>query len=332
MLIRGTETLIDVFPTDTGILIVRADAVLLQGRDGATQKTVSAPRPILSAAFDGTWLVVADAAMITVYSTALESHGTVLLTEGCYSSVLMDGGIFVCGPNEDWDRIFYTYDVKALRAIASSSQKFTYHGRPMRRVPGTGYFITVTTDLSPSDFYLYKVLPDGSDVLFVNESPYHGDFAATTTIGFDGTPATELIQVSGLLLRIFGDGCDAQHDSFTSGCFVKDGALGLLAPGQPYLALANDGAGRLFAVTNDGSTNYGYGPLCPGGCNVQLIDVATRTVVAQRKHQMASASFLAVRPDTACNMVAVGYSLATSTTTTTYAGYEVDLVDYGAAR
>jgi hypothetical protein len=28
-------------------------------------------------------------------------------------------------------------------------------------------------------------------------------------------------------------------------------------------------------------------------------------------------------------MVALGYQLATSTTTTTYAGYEVDLVDYG---
>jgi hypothetical protein len=329
-LIRGTEQLIDLFPTAAGIVIVRADALVLVGRDAAVLNTVKVPRPITAASFDGTSLVVADAAMLTVYSAALESQGTVLLTEACVSSVLMDDGVFVCGPSEDWDRVFYTYDIKTLRPIASSSQTFTYHGRPMRRVPGTSYFITVTTDLSPSDFYLYKVLPGGADVVYVNESPYHGDFAATTTMGFDANPAAHLIQVSGLLLRIFGDGCDSQHNSFTSGCFVKDGTLGLLPSGQPYLALANDDAGRLFAVTNDGASTYPFNPLCPGaGCNIQLIDVPSRTVVSQRKHLMASAGFIALRPDPACKMVALGYQLATSTTTTTYAGYEVDLVDYG---
>ncbi len=329
-LIRGTETLIDLFPIAAGILVVRGDAILLLGRDGTVQRMVPAARPILSAAFDGKSLVVADAALITVFSPALDSRGTVLLTEGCVSSVLLDDGVFVCGPANDWDRVFYTYDINAMRPIATSSQKFTYHGRPMRRVPGSRSFVTVTTDSSPSDFYLYQVLPGGTDVVYVNESPYHGDFAATTTIGFDTTPATHLVQTGGLLLRIFGDGCDGQHNSFTSGCFVKDGSLGLLPATQSYLALGNDDAGRLFAVINDGSPPYyAYSALCPGGCTVQRIDVPSRTVVAQRKHQMASRRFVALRPDPGCKMVALGYELATSTSPVEYSGYQIDLVDYG---
>jgi hypothetical protein len=329
-LIGGPEVLIDLFSVDSGILVVRADAVLLVGRDGIVKKTVPAPRPITAASFDGSYLVVADAAMLTVFSPALESSGTVLLTEACVSSVLMDDGIFVCGPSNDWDRVFYTYDVKGRVALAASSQKFTYHGRPMRRVPGTSYFITVTTDLSPSDFYLYRVLPGGTDVVYVNESPYHGAFAATTTYGFDAVPATHLVNLDGLMLRILGDGCDAMHNSFTSGCFVKDGALGTLPSGRTYLGLGNDDGGRLFAVVNDGSQTYAYSALCPGGCTVQRIDVASRTVVSQRKHLMAASRFIAVRPDTSCKMVALGYQLATSTSPTLdNTGYQIDLVDYG---
>jgi hypothetical protein len=327
-LIGGPETLIDLFPIDAGILVVRADAILLVGRDGTVKKTVTAPRPITTASFDGTSLVVGDAAMITVYSPALESRGTVLLTEACASSVLMDGNIFVCGPTNDWDRIFYTYNVSTLKPIARSTQKFTYHGVPMRRVAGTSYFITVSTGSSPSDFYLYNVLPGGSDVAFVNESPYHGDFPVSMTFGFDGTPAAHVVNVDGLLLKIFGDLCDAQHYSSTSGCFVKDGNLGILPAGRSFRALSNDAAGRLFAVTND-STSYAFDPLCPGGCNVQLIDVAARTVVSQRKHLMAARRFIGLRPDKSCKMVALGYEVATSTSSTTYGGYQIDLVDYG---
>lgn len=326
-LIGGNEVLVDLYVVDAGILVVRADALLLIGRDGVVKKTVPAPRPITSASFDGTRLVAADAAMITVYTPALDPLGTVLLTEACVSSVLVSGGVFVCGPVNDWDRIFYTYDVVGMKAIARSSKAFTYHGRPMRRVPGTDYFVTVTTDLSPSDYYLYKVAPAGADVTYVNESPYHGDFAATMTFAFDKVPAEHLLNLSGLMLRIFGDGCDSQHNSFTSGCFVKDGTLGILPAGGSYLAMTNDAAGRLFTVVGSGS---GYpSALCPGGCTLQLIDVAARVVVSQRRHQMAARGFIALRPDTSCKMVAVGYSLATSTSSFDYSGYQIDFLDYG---
>ena len=112
----------NLYPIADGILVVRSDAVLLVGRDRNVKKTVTAPRPITSAAFDGTRLVTADAAMLTVYTSALDSEGTVLLTESCASSVLMDGGVFVCGPSNDWDRVFYTYDIIGRKAIARASR------------------------------------------------------------------------------------------------------------------------------------------------------------------------------------------------------------------
>ena len=216
-----------------------------------------------------------------------------------------------------------------MKAIARSSKAFTYNGIPMRRIPGTDHFVTVTTNLSPSDYHLYKVAPGGTDVTFVNESPYHGDIAATMTFAFDKIPAEHLINLSGLMLRIFGDGCDDQHNSFTSGCFVKDGTLGILPANTFYLAMTNDAAGRVFTIVNGGSGYY-PSPLCPGGCTLQLIDVASRNVISQRRHQMASRGFIALRPDTSCRMVAVGYSLASSASSIDYTGYQIDLLDYGA--
>lgn len=332
-LAAGSELLIDVFAVPDGIVIVRSDAVVLMGRDRVVKKTVMAPRPINTAAFDGTSLVVADAALFTVFSLTLEPQGTVLLTEACASSAITKGGVFVCGPANDWDRIFYTYSIADRKSIARSSNKFTYHGTPMKVVPGTDYFVTVTTNSSPSDFFLYRVMPGGTDVIYVNESPYHGDFAATRTFAFAGTPPTHLVNTDGLLLRLFGDGCDSMHNSFTSGCFVKDGNLGTLPMARTFAALANDEQGRMFSLLRGttGSTSF-FDPLCPGGCSLQQIDVDARRVVSEQKHMMAARQIIALRPDSACKMVAVGYAVATSSSSSTdYAGYQVDLLDYGAA-
>lgn len=326
----GKERVLDAFVLNSGIIIVRNDALVLVGRDGVEKMTVTTPRPITSVAFDGTTLVTADAAMLTVYGTDLASQGTVLLTEACASSVLVDGGIFVCGPANDWDRVFYTYDVRNRRPIAAASKKYTYNGIPMRRVPNTNYFVTVTTSSSPSDFHLYRVEPNGADVVFVNESPYHGDFPATEIYGFAGTPPTHLVNLDGLLLRLFGNNCDSMHNSFTSGCFVKDGNLGTLWMTERFASLSNDEPGNLYAVVAGSGSSF-FDPACVGGCSLQKIDVASRKVVSQKKHMLAARRFLFSRPDTTCNMVVVGYEVATSTSSSSldYSGYQIDLLDYG---
>jgi hypothetical protein len=331
-LLAGSERLLDLYPIADGIVVVRSDAVVLVGRDRNVKKTVTAPRPITSAAFDGTRLVTADAAMLTVYNTALDSEGTVLLTESCASSVLMDGGVFVCGPSNDWDRVFYTYDIVNRRAIATASRKYTYKGIPMRRIPTTNYFVTVTVGTSPSDFNLFQVAAGGTDVTHINESPYHGGFSATEVYGFAGNPPTHLVNVEGLLMRLFGNGCDGTTNSFTSGCFVKDGNLGTLWSNERFASLTNDASGTLYAVVAQNGTSY-FDPQCKTGCLVQKIDVQQRKVVSQRQHMMGAKRFIASRPDPSCDMLAVGYEVApagSSGSSFEWSGYQVDLVDYGA--
>ena len=201
----------------------------------------------------------------------------------------------------------------------------------MRRIPGTSYFVTVTTASSPSDFHLYQVTSGGADVTFINESPYHGDFAATDIYGFAGRPPTHLVNIDGLLLRLFGSGCDGTTNSFTSGCFVKDGNLGTLWSGERFVSLTNDAAGTLYAVVSQGTTFYSD-PLCKGGCSVQKIDVQQRKVVAQRQHMMGAKRFIVSRPDSSCDMLAVGYEVSPpgSSSSFEWSGYQIDLVDYGA--
>jgi hypothetical protein len=331
MIASGKERLLDVFTTADGIIVVTADGVSLRGRDGVAKTTVKASRPFTTASFDGTYLAVADAAALNVYSPALQSLGSVLLTEPCASSVMVDGGVFVCGPANDWDRVYYTYSAKDRTRLAASSKKYTYDGIPMRRVPGTNYFIAVTVNSSPSDFHLFRVEPNGTDVVYINESPYHGAFAASMIFGYAGTPPTHLVNSDGLLLKLFDPGCTSTMNSFNTGCFLKDGNLGTLWPNEGFASLANDDRGMLYSVVSIGSTSYyGDGP-CKNGCAVQQIDVEKRKVVSQRKHMLGAKRILVSQPDPTCKMVAVGYEVTAGSSSSSFdwSGYQVDLLDYG---
>jgi hypothetical protein len=329
MVQAGKDRLIDVFTTGDGIIVVSADGITLRGRDRSMKAMVKATRPITTASFDGTYLAIADAAQLNVYTPGLQAQGSVLLTEPCAASVLMDNGVFVCGPSNDWDRVFYTYSARDRVRLAAASKKYTYNGIPMRRVPGSNHFITVTTSSSPSDFHLYRVEPSG-DVVFINESPYHGAFPATMTFGYNGLPVTHLVNVDGLLLKIFGDGCTSTMNSFNTGCFVKDGNLGTLWTGESFLTLANDGQGKLYGVVGTGGPYYSSDPPCKKGCAVQQIDVEKRKVVTQRSHVLDAKRILVSQPDPSCKMIAVGYEVTGTSSSYDWSGYQVDLLDYGA--
>jgi len=123
----------------------------------------------------------------------------------------------------------------------------------MRRVPGTDDFVTVTTDLSPSDFHLYRQ-PESGAAEYVNESPYHGDFRVTNVYGFDRSPATHLITDAGLLLNIYGDDCGSMASSFKSGCFVKDGSIGIPTGAQLFIGLDTDADRQVFALVDANSS------------------------------------------------------------------------------
>src|SRR5262245_27746066 len=113
LLLDGTQNLVAYFVVDAGVIAALDDRVVLVGRNAQVIKSVPFARQITAAAFDGTTLVIADAAALTVMTPSLEVGPSVLVTETCVAGVLVSGKRFVCGPANDWDRIFYTYDVGA---------------------------------------------------------------------------------------------------------------------------------------------------------------------------------------------------------------------------
>jgi hypothetical protein len=326
LLLAGTQSLIAYFVVDEGVIAALDDRVVLVDRNAQIIKSVPFARQITAAAFDGMTLVIADQAALTVLTRMLDIGPSVFVTETCASGVLVSGKRFVCGPANDWNRIFYTYDMGAAPPVQIGvSSPYTYNGTPMRRVPGTDDFITVTTNLSPSDFHLYHVDSTGKAV-YINESPYHGDFAATTTYAYDGSPAAHLIQSAGLMLKIYGDGCNSTMNSFNTGCFIKDGVLGTLRTGESYVGLADDAAGTVFGVVAAGNT---FDAPCKTGCAFERIDVATHTITSQKQHPFTSSYYfpLMTAPDPRCANIVLGMATSTDPFATT-TGFRIESFDY----
>jgi hypothetical protein len=326
VLTSGDDKLIEAFPADTGVLVVSANAVRLLDRSGTELQQLASPREIMAAAFDGTTLVVADKGRFVSYNTKLKELADGDLAESCASGVLLSKSRFVCGPANDWDRVFYTYDALSGMLLASS-QKYTYNGIPMRQVPGMDDFVTVTVNSSPSDFHLYTL--QGDEASYINESPYHGDFRITNIYAFDTSPPDHLITDTGLLLHVYGDDCSTKTTSFTSGCFTKDGTLGTLSGSQIFVGMDSDGDGTLFGLVDP--VNSSLSDVCTKSCLVQRIDVSSRSVTSQKLHSFAAGRIIVTRYDRIADKLLVGYMKGTGKyyiSSDPYPGYELTLLDY----
>jgi hypothetical protein len=283
------------------------------------------PREVTSASFDGTVLGVADRAMLNAFAVDLSPMGSWLLQEACASSVMVSGTRFVCGPKNDWDRVFYTYELTTGRLVASS-HKYTYNGIPMTRVSGTDDFVTVTVGSSPSDFHLYRTLPSG-EVTFLNESPYHGDFGVNNVFGFDGTPPVHLATFEGLLLRINAATCGPQSNSTVNGCFLKDGSLGTLTGAQRFVAMTDDGAGSVFGLVDPARDSFSDNA-CQSKCLLQKIDVPTRKVQAQKTYAFQPGAIRVMRYDPPSKRIIFGYAPPSPRFDQPAPGYTLDLLGY----
>jgi hypothetical protein len=326
-LASGTSPLVDVFVADAGIVIVERDAVKLVDRGGQVLQETSWPRDIGAAAFDGEHLVIADAAKLTTLDLAFGEVASGNLQEACVSGVMVSGKRFVCGPENDWDRIYYTYDALSA-ALLQQSAPYTYNGRPMRRVPGTDEFITVTDDLSPSDFHLYTVSSSGVPS-YINESPYHGDFGVNRVYAFDGSPPTHLVTHEGLMLRIHGANCTPDYYSTDDGCFVKDGALGTLSTGEYFLGMDSDAGGQVYAIVG-GDFYYSDESMCTDGCSVQHVDVASHTVTSEHAYTLDLGAVIATHHDPVSGAMVLGYRKAGAYyfEDDPYPGWSVSLLGY----
>lgn len=322
----GTSVLVDAYAIEDAIVVVLADAVLLLQESGDELARWDAPRPISASAIDGNQIGVADGAKVTFLDLLeLEELSEITLLESCADVVFASGGRFVCGPENDWDRVFYTYD-SASGELLASSMMYTYHGIPMRRVPGTDRFVTVTVGSSPSDFHLYELGLDHA-VTFVGESPYHGDFRVTNTYAFDGEPAAHLVTDEGLLLSLNDPDCLPTMNSFSSGCFVKDGALGTLTGSQVFVGMQSEGD-VLYGIV-DPTPGFAFDEsVCADGCVLQTIGIAEREVMQQATYHLDMSALVAMDLAVSSSRVLVGYRLSgESFSDSPYPGYRVELLD-----
>ncbi|MFO0560933.1 MAG: hypothetical protein U0269_23140 [Polyangiales bacterium] len=323
-LTSGSDRIVDAFVIEAGIIIVRPTLVVIVNRAGAVLRSWMAPREITAAAFDGTWLAVADRAMLNVFDTSLAMMSSTTLREPCVTAAILPGLRFVCGPAGDWDRTFGVHQLPSGAALAASG-RFTYEGTPMRRVPGRDDFTTVTTNLSPSDFYLKRLMPDNSIVSF-RDSPYHGDFPVTNVYAFIGDPATHVVTHEGILLQIYAPTCRGSTPPGTGACFIRDGNLGTLSTGQTFVGMTEISATQLVGIT---AMAAGFPPdsLCGAGCAIQRIDANTRTILSSGTLAAPSVQAISVvRYDRWTDRALVAYSLGRRFDPPT--GYNVELLSF----
>jgi hypothetical protein len=316
LIASGEGQLIAAFSANTGILVVLDSGVRLVERSGAELARWNAPRPLTAAAFDGELLGVSDGAILTGLNLELSSVSSVELIEPCSSAVLLSQHRFICGPANDWDRIFYTYDL-AQGALLARSLPYTYNGEAMRRVPGSDRFVTVTEHTSPSDFHLYLVGSDNA-ALYIGESPYHGDFPVENVYAFDAVPARHLVTHTGWLLAFDAPGC-APGEQPSYECFVKDGSLGTLREGQEFVAMTND-ADLLYGLAIDTTepSNPSY--------LLQSIDVAQRAVTSTAAYSLETYNIAVFAFDRPSGRVVVGYE-PDAEPSQPQRGYRIELLD-----
>lgn len=315
----GPEKLIEVFVTTAGVILVRSDAVLLLGRDGATKKSLVWPREIVSAALDGSTLAVADRGAVTRLTVpALTTVREILVAATCLGGVIISGPRYVCGPARK-DRIFYTYDLNTGSLLATSTP-YIDGGLEMRRVPGRDEFITVRQPSSPPH-ELWATDAAGRVVYVNSSSPvWVRDF----TFGFH-VPADRLITETGDLLKIHPDGCGP----WPAKCFAPDGNIGTLKGGQSFLALEDDGANRVYGIIRGDFTVSQ--PCVPASkCEIQEIDASTRLTLS-RKSDVLLAEMqkpVALRLDRMCRRLVFGYVKAASFDYSKAVGHRVVAIDY----
>ncbi len=311
--LTGTQTLIDLFPVAGGALVVTSESVLRVDRRGAVRASWRAPREITAAAWDGSNLGVADKAALSALDINLNVLTMTFLTETCGAAVAVSSARFVCGPDIDWERPFYVYDMKKGQLLAKSSRTFTYQGASMQRIPGTDDFLTEEA----GSFYLYNVDSE-SALSYIGQSNDPGQLVASATIAFIGSPVDHLLNENGVLLALRGSVPDG--GTTPPSPLVRDGILGTLGETQSFVALDRASADVVALVANEYAS-------CATGCALQHIDVAARTITSSRTRAVTAERVVLLRHDAPANAAWVGTSpnsIGPGGTT----GYRVELLAY----
>jgi hypothetical protein len=189
----STTEILAAFPLRSGLLLVRPDRLTRVTRAGAIRGEVTWPRLITGAVLDDQRLAVVDKAVLTTFDLRLEQLGRINLVESCAGVVPLGPGHLACGPANDWDRIFYAYDL-AGPSLLTRSSTYTYYGIPMFSVQGRPWFMTEDA--------IFGLAADGTlGALqgFISDRP------ATVPIASSGDPATFVVDVWAKVYKVNPD-------------------------------------------------------------------------------------------------------------------------------
>ncbi len=310
LLSEGLSTLIDVFATEEGVVIVVANEVKLVDRQGALVVSRPWAREVTAATFDGTRLVVADVERFTTFDTQLAQVGEGALLAPCLTAAPVSGSRFVCGTDDFDAPALVTYDVHTGQPLGQIGSFYGLEGRWMRRVPGTDDIVVASKNLSPQDFYLYRVLASHTPV-YLGESPYHGDgMTASFAFAFDGNPPQHVVNDEGTLLKINVPVCHPglSWEPSPDACFYVDGNLGPLREFERFVAMADDGAGVVAGLADPRGNQWWYGQVCEDGCFLLRSDVSTRDVLSRIEYAFEAGRILASTHDPVSSRFLVGYT------------------------
>jgi len=236
--------ILTVLPGRAGLFVVHADQVVHVSRGGTIHRSLPWPREILAAVWSANRAVILDRGVLTTLDENLATLGRINLIESCVQAVAADNDRVVCGPSNDWERIFYTYEV-TTPALVARSQGFTYEGIPMRAVPGRPWFLT------PDALFALDATGAATQRLDLSFSTSAQPILPLT---FAGNPATFAVDRTGKVFQL--------QPTCQPSCFVAAGTWTSTFLGGSVI----DGP--------DGSV------LLPGVTGAERIDIATGTVVS----------------------------------------------------
>ena len=300
------------------ILPTRVSRVSLEGAELARW---DAPRPLLTAAFDGERLGVLDGAKITMLDkSTLEPQLSVNLTEPCKSAALVRSGPLACSSDSG---AIYTVDT-VTGALQSAKSSVVYQAAKTTTIPGTRRFFVANS--SAFSTQVFEVDADGGAPIPVDGGTnLSSSVSLTPPWGFDAVPAQNLVTAQGVLLRMSGS-CGGAGEP----CFARTGTLGLLQANEAFLGLHSAGD-ALFGLLDSraSSSSFSSARCSTEPCRLLRIDVAAREIRAEQPVRRPLRTVVAMQPlpEQGAIVLGIGTAPPMSSFALEDAGYEVWRLD-----
>jgi hypothetical protein len=272
----GRDYLVAAFPTQAGVIVVRAGHIEIVSRDGASLALIATPRDNVSASFDGTHLVVADRAMLTAYDTSLTSMGETPVGEPCYSIAAVSNRV-VCtafyGAYPFWS---YVPRPGGTPVRSSYSGSVNQGVGSVFGVPGRQQLLQANTGSFDKSLMLFDVSAAGvvSDTAGSVGEGFESGTLGPSFVAFDRTTPQRLMASSGNFYRLGAADCVTAKPQT---CLVPDGKLApRFTPSEIIVAAVGDGAGHFLVLR---TRPYAVQkPLCALGCALDSVDAVTGQV------------------------------------------------------